>query len=167
MVLLKNENSRLPLSQSKIKKLAVIGLNAVSVVSGGGSSRVDPHHWVTPMDGLRAKLGEAIEIAYEPGYDNRSNPKTVEKDRFTHPDGKTQGLHTELFNNLDLSGEPVMTRVDAQIEAWWGGGGPATGVVDEKHFSIRWTGSFTPPETGETQFFLSNTGTARVWLDGD
>ncbi len=167
IVLLKNEHNRLPLDQTKITKLAVIGLNAASVVSGGGSSRVDPRHWVTPLEGLRAKLGEAVEIVYEPGYDNRSNPRTVEKERFTHPDGDTQGLFTELFSNLEHAGEPALTRVDAQIEGWWGGGGPATDVVDEKHFSIRWTGTFTPPETGETQFFLSNTGTARVWLDGE
>ncbi len=167
MVLLKNEGNRLPFDRSQIKKLAVIGLNAVSVVSGGGSSRVDPHHWATPMEGLRAKLCTEMEICYEPGYDNRSNPRTVEKERFTHPDGQTQGLQAELFNNLDLSGQPAVTRVDTQIENWWGGGGPATGVIDTKHFSIRWTGSFTPSESGETQFFLSNTGTARVWLDGE
>lgn len=167
MVLLKNEANRLPFDRAQVKKLAVIGLNAVSVVSGGGSSRVDPHHWATPMEGLRAKLCNDMEIFYEPGYDNRSNPRTVEKERFTHPDGQTQGLQAELFNNLDLSGQPAVTRVDTQIENWWGGGGPATGVIDPKHFSIRWTGSFTPTESGETHFYLRNTGTARVWLDGE
>jgi beta-glucosidase len=167
IVLLKNDTDLLPLNAKGIRKLAVIGLNANTVVSGGGSSRVDPHHWVTPLVGLRAKLGKVVDITYEPGYDNRENPLIVEKECFTHPDGISQGLHTELFSNLDLFGEPAMTRVDGRIEAWWGGGGPATGVVDEKHFSIRWQGTFTPPETGETRFFLSNTGTARVWLDGE
>lgn len=167
MVLLKNENELLPLNSTQIRKLAVIGLNANAEVSGGGSSRVDPHYWVTPLEGLRAKFGDQIEIMYEPGYDNRVNPKTVEKERFTHPDGTTQGLQTELFSNLELSGEPDLTRVDGWIEAWWGGAGPATGVINEKHFSIRWSGSFTAPETGETEFFLANTGYARVWLDGE
>lgn len=167
MVLLKNSTGLLPFDQHGLRKLAVIGLNANTVVSGGGSSRVEPHHWVTPLDGLRAKLGDSVVIAYEPGYDNRENPKTVEKERFTHPDGVTQGLKTKLFSNLEFSGDPALTRVDGRIEYWWGGSGPATGVVDEKHFSIRWEGIFTAPETGESQFFLSNTGTARVWLDGD
>ena len=167
MVLLKNDTNLLPFDAKGIQKLGVIGLNANTVVSGGGSSRVDPHHWVTPLAGIRAKFGEVMKIAYEPGYDNREIPLIIEKECFTHPDGVTQGLHTELFSNLDFSGEPALTRVDGRIEAWWGGGGPATGVVDEKHFSIRWQGTFTPPETGETQFFLSNTGTARVWLDGE
>ncbi len=167
MVLLKNDTGLLPFDVQDIQKLGVIGLNANTVVSGGGSSRVDPHRWVTPLAGLRAKFGEVMEISYEPGYDNREIPLIVEKERFTHPDGVTRGLQAELFSNLDFSGEPALTRVDERIEAWWGGGGPATGVVDEKHFCIRWQGTFTPPETGETQFFLSNTGTARVWLDGE
>lgn len=166
IVLLKNENDLLPLNRAEIRKLAVIGLNANSVVSGGGSSRVDPHDWVTPLAGLQAKLGDEIEIGYEPGYDNRVNPLTVEKDRFIQPDGNSPGLQAALYSNLDHSGEPALTRVDARIEAWWGGGGPATGIVDEKHFSIRWQGTFTPSETGETEFFLTNTGFARVWLDG-
>jgi len=167
MVLLKNDHQRLPFDKSSINKLALIGLNAVSIVSGGGSSRVDPHRWVTPLAGLREKFGEAVEILYEPGYDNRSTPQTVERDRFNHPDGETHGLRADLFSNLNLSGQPVLTRVDGNIEAWWGAGGPAPGIVDEKHFSVRWSGTFTPQTTGETQFFLSNTGTARVWLDGD
>ncbi len=167
MVLLKNETNRLPLDAEKVKKLAVIGLNANKMVSGGGSSRVDPHHWVTPLAGLKEKLGDKIEINYEPGYDNRVNPTVVEKERFTQPDGRTPGLKAEFFNNLDFSGEPVLTRIDPLIEAWWGGGGPATGIVDPSGYSIRWTGHFTAPETGDTTFFLSNTGQAIVWLDGE
>jgi beta-glucosidase len=167
MVLLKNEDEALPLQKSKIKKLAVIGLNADRVISGGGSSRVDPHHWVTPLEGLRAKLGNQIEISYEPGYDNRVTPSPIEKDRFTHPDGETQGLKAEFYNNLDFADDPVLTRVDQDIRAWWGNGGPAPGTVDEKHFSIRWTGTFTAPKTGLTPIYLNNTGTAKVWLDGE
>jgi len=167
MVLLQNNTDVLPFDCQKIRKLAVIGLNANTVVSGGGSSRVDPHHWVTPLDGLRDKLGDAVEIAYEPGYDNRENPRVIEKERFTHPDGETRGLHAELFSNLEFSGDPALTRTDGFVEFWWGGSGPASGVVDEKHFSIRWQGTFTAPETGETQFFLGNTGYAKVWLDGE
>jgi len=166
MVLLKNEGDRLPFNANEIKKLAVIGLNADQMVSGGGSSRVDPHRWVTPLEGLREKLGDQVEITYTPGYDNRVFPVAVEEARFTHPDGETQGLKTEFFNNLDLSGEPVLERVDSIIEEWWGGAGPATGKVDPSQFSVRWTGTYTSPESGETLFVINNTGTARVWLDG-
>ncbi len=167
MVLLKNESGVLPLKADKINTLAVIGLNAAHMISGGGSSRVDPHHWVTPLAGLRSKLADQVEIRYEPGYDNQVRPKVVEKSCFTHPDGVSKGLLGEYFNNLDGSGEPAVTRVDANVDAWFGAGGPAPSVIDPHHFCIHWSGTFTAPESGDTEFFINNTGTARVWLDGE
>ena len=167
MVLLKNKTDRLPLDRDEIKQLAVIGMNANTAVSGGGSSRVDPHRWVTPLDGLKAKLGDQMAVEYEPGYDNRVSPKVVDKACFTHQDGKEPGLQAEFYNNLDLSGEPALTRVDADINAWWGNNGPASGMVNPKHYSVRWTGIFTAPESGETEFFLNNTGDAKIWLDDE
>jgi beta-glucosidase len=32
---------------------------------------------------------------------------------------------------------------------------------------VRWTGSFIAPESGETHFYLFNTGLGQVWLDGE
>ncbi len=167
MVLLKNNASILPLKKEKINKLAVIGLNAVRMVSGGGSSRVETDEWVTPLAGLRSKLGESVEIQYEPGYDNRVGPIPISSDNFVHPEAGNPGLRAEIFDNLDFSGEPVLVRTDKNINFWWGGAGPAVGVVDEKHYSIRWRGFFKAPETGETEFVLINTGYAKVWLDGE
>ncbi len=167
MVLLKNENHRLPLQIDKLKKLAVIGMNADREVSGGGSSRVDPHHWVTPLAGLTEKFGDQIEINFALGYDNRVDPQIVEAERFTHGKDDQPGLEVSFFNNLDLSGEPVLTRVEPDIGMWWGGSSPEAGLVDEKRFSARWTGTLTAPESGDTNFYLLNTGTGRVWLDGE
>jgi len=90
----------------------------------------------------------------------------VGKECFTHSDGETQGLMAKFYNNLDLSGVPVLTRIDPTVNAWWGNGGPATGIVDAEHFSIRWTGVFTAPVSGEITFYLGNTGAAMIWLDG-
>lgn len=167
MVLLKNENKRLPLHVKAIKKLAVIGMNAEGEISGGGSSRVDPHHWVTPLAGLQAKLGDKVEINFRLGYDNRVDPQIVEADRFTHGENDQPGLEVSLYNNLDQSGDPILTRVEPDIGMWWGGSSPEAGVVDEKRFSARWTGTFTAPESGATNFYLLNTGTGRIWLDGE
>jgi beta-glucosidase len=167
MVLLKNEDHLLPLDADKLDSLAVIGMNANRMVSGGGSSRVDPHHWVTPMAGLQARLGDSVELRFEPGYDNQVTPMVVGKTSFTQPDGKSPGLLAEFYNNLDGSDDPVLTRVDSNIEAWFAAGGPAPAIVDPRHFTIRWHGTFTAEVSGETEFFISNTGTARVWLDGD
>ena len=98
IVLLKNEPARLPFKVDEISKLAVIGLNAKLIISGGGSSRVDPHHWVTPLAGLEDKLKGQVEVVYEPGYDNRVSPVIVEAERFTVPDGQSPGLELSLIH---------------------------------------------------------------------
>jgi beta-glucosidase len=145
----------------------VIGLNADCVVSGGGSSRLESPYWVTPLAGLKAKLGDDVDVVYEPGYDNRVDPKAIASEQFTHPDGVTHGLKAEYFNALDFDGQPVFERVDANVDHWWVGVSPEQGVVSEKQYCVRWTGTFTAPDTGETEFRLKNTGYAKVWLDGE
>lgn len=65
IVLLKNENSLLPLDKSSLRSLAVIGPNAAALRLGGYSGI--PSHRVTVLEGIRAKAGEAIEVLYAEG----------------------------------------------------------------------------------------------------
>ncbi len=68
VVLLKNDN-RLPLQQSKLKKLLVIGDNANKMHSnGGGSSEIKALYEITPLMGLKMKLGGNTEVTYARGY---------------------------------------------------------------------------------------------------
>lgn len=70
IVLLKNENSFLPLDKKKIKSIAVIGLNADRKQSmGGGSSQVRAFYEITPLQGLKNHAGKAVKINYAQGYD--------------------------------------------------------------------------------------------------
>jgi beta-glucosidase len=63
IVLLKNANSLLPLDAAKLHSIAVIGPNAaVARTGGGGSSLVRPKYAVTPLDGIREKLGKDAEV---------------------------------------------------------------------------------------------------------
>jgi beta-glucosidase len=58
-VLLKNDNSLLPLDASKIKSIALIGQQTfagAAVTGGGGSSLVDPLYTVSPLQGLQNVL---------------------------------------------------------------------------------------------------------------
>jgi len=69
VVLLKNTTSLLPLDQSKIKKIAVIGDNATRKhAQGGGSTTVKAKKEVTPLEGIKNLIGSKIEISYSPGY---------------------------------------------------------------------------------------------------
>lgn len=67
IVLLKNEGGLLPLAPGA--RLAVIGRLAATPNTGdGGSSNTQPAYVVTPLDGLRAALGEAA-VAFDDGAD--------------------------------------------------------------------------------------------------
>lgn len=69
VVLLKNEESRLPLSGEKVKKLLVIGDNAVRMHScGGGSAEVKALYEISPLMGIRMLLGGNAEVDWLPGY---------------------------------------------------------------------------------------------------
>lgn len=75
IVLLKNdadENGRtlLPLNETAMTRLLVVGANADRIHSnGGGSAVIKALHEVTPLLGLNGQLGGNVEIEYAPGYD--------------------------------------------------------------------------------------------------
>ena len=70
IVLLKNEGSVLPLPKD-VKKIAVIGQNAVlKTQSGGVGAGVKALYEITPLQGITKRAGDAIEVVYAPGYKN-------------------------------------------------------------------------------------------------
>ncbi len=69
IVLLKNEEQLLPLKPEKVKRLLVIGDNAVRQhANGGGSAEIKALYEITPLMGLHMLLGGNCEIRYTPGY---------------------------------------------------------------------------------------------------
>ncbi|MBE5877106.1 MAG: glycosyl hydrolase [Lachnospiraceae bacterium] len=71
IVLLKNEESILPLDAKKIKRLLVVGENANRrQAPGGGSAEIKALYEITPLLGLHMLLGGNTEITYHPGYYN-------------------------------------------------------------------------------------------------
>ncbi|MBO4536916.1 MAG: glycoside hydrolase family 3 C-terminal domain-containing protein [Bacteroidales bacterium] len=69
IVLLKNEGV-LPVKK-EVKKIAVIGQNAVlKTQSGGMGAGVKALYEVTPLQGIQARAGKDIEVTYAPGYKN-------------------------------------------------------------------------------------------------
>ena len=69
IVLLKNENNILPINLETTKSIAVIGENAIKMMTiGGGSSSLKVKKEVSPLEGLRKRVGEGVEILYARGY---------------------------------------------------------------------------------------------------
>ena len=69
IVLLKNQGV-LPIAKS-VKKIAVIGQNAVlKTQSGGVGAGVKALYEVTPLEGICKRAGSDIQVTYAPGYKN-------------------------------------------------------------------------------------------------
>ncbi len=71
IVLLKNNGSILPIDANKIKKIAIIGLNAeLSTAAGGMGAGVKTPYEITPLQGIKNYVGNKIEVTYAPAYKN-------------------------------------------------------------------------------------------------
>lgn len=69
VILLKNEDKKLPLDPKKVKRLAVIGQNAqVLHAYGGGSSEIKALYEINPLMGIKMLLGGNTEVCFAPGY---------------------------------------------------------------------------------------------------
>lgn len=167
IVLLKNEGNALPLSTEGIRKLAVIGPNAKTArIMGGGSARVNPHYVVTPLEGLKARCGDAVEILYALGCTNHKTIPPVEAE-WLAVDAEAapgSGLKLEFFNNLDLEGEPAHTQTTTGTHfMWFGDFAPG---VNPQAFSARLSGYVVAPTSGRYTFSLTSAGLSRLYIDG-
>ena len=71
IVLLKNETGNLPIAKD-VKKIAVIGQNAVLTTAAGGiGAGVKTLYEISPLEGIQKRAAEAgVEVVYAPGYRN-------------------------------------------------------------------------------------------------
>jgi len=75
IVLLKNENSLVPLDRTKLRSIAVIGPNAGRVELGEYSG--GPTHKISILDGIKQKVGDRIKVNYAEGCKiTEGDPKT-------------------------------------------------------------------------------------------
>ena len=99
IVLLKNQNNLLPLDFSSIKSLAVIGDNATRKHSNGGlSSEIKAVYEVTPLDALRAKWGDKVDIRFAQGYEKLS----------TFVEGSNNGQSSGTFSSKTQESDALL-----------------------------------------------------------
>ena len=69
IVLLKNQNNVLPIDLNKVKTIAVIGENAIKMMTvGGGSSSLKAKYETLPLEGIKSRFGKETEVKYARGY---------------------------------------------------------------------------------------------------
>lgn len=108
IVLLKNNNSLLPIDLNKTKKILVVGENAVKAMTvGGGSSSLKAKYEVSPLDGIKKRIGSQAEVVYARGYvgdasGNYNGVKTGQDLTETRSEAELITEATNLAKNADI-----------------------------------------------------------------
>jgi hypothetical protein len=111
-----------------------------------------------PVSGLareRSRAGErAVAVA------------AIPTEYLAPPDGAPgeHGLLAEYYDNNDLRGDPVLTRIEPTIDDNWGNGSPGAPVPSE-NFSARWSGVITFPKERHIELGLGSDDGSRLFLD--
>ena len=72
-----------------LTSLAVIGPNADRAqIMGGGSASLAPHYRITPLDAIRERLGDSVDVGYEQGSRHRPDRPPLGIAQLTAPDGE-------------------------------------------------------------------------------
>ncbi len=154
IVLLKNDRALLPLDAGRLRSVAVIGPNAaVARIMGGGSARVNAHHRVSPLEGIRARAGDGVRVLHEVGCSNERLVPLL-----------PGPVDIAYFGTPDLSGPELASEQDQAGERLWAGDLPEG--LDPMRFSARLVARLTPDEDGEHRFGLASAGRSRLFVDG-
>lgn len=144
IVLLKNAHATLPLRAGT--RIAVIGPDADSVETLEANYHGTARDPVTPLEGLRQRLG-ADHLTYAQGAPIAAGVPVPIPETALRSDGKP-GLKGEYFDRADFSGKPRLTRVDRTVDFDWDHVAPAADLSTD-HYAARWTGELIPPGAGD------------------
>jgi beta-glucosidase len=147
IVLLKNQGQTLPL-KAGIGRIAVVGPTAEFVQSLQGNYNGPPPSPVYPLNGIERRFSSST-VSYAQGSSLVEGLSMPVAHTALHPaSGTGEGLTGEYFNSEDLSGQPVLTRTDRNINFNWDKVIPIDGLKRDS-YSVRWSGTFTPPAPGD------------------
>ncbi len=176
LVLLKNDGV-LPFS-SAIKRIAVVGPTADDLGTLVGNYNGDPSHPVTILAGIRRRA-QGVSVGYEKGcalaqgLDDGFGPfprGSLFTGGFWNSGMRTLGLIRQEFVGRDLgplesmdpgfhNGRSMRAIVPVVNLRGRGSAAPTT------DYSIRWTGTFVPPESGTATFGLAADDGMRLYVD--
>ena len=163
MVLLKNEESVLPLSLDRVKSIAVLGPNAANaMVMGGGSASVNVTHRSQPLDALRNRLGGSVEIVHGEGC--RINKRLPELEHRLISDARIDYfLDPAQLDVADAVPDRTATPRTYRMMFFRD---PLGRHGMDFGFGARWTIPFTPDVSGKWEIGVESVANARILIDG-
>ncbi|HXB94459.1 MAG TPA: glycoside hydrolase family 3 C-terminal domain-containing protein, partial [Puia sp.] len=163
IVLLKNKSHTLPLKKD-IGTLAVIGPNADQWQMLLGNYNGLPSKAYTPLEGIRARLGDA-HVIYAQGCELAEGLPTFGKvPAAVLSHGNEKGLRADYYDHHDFSGAILFSAIDGQLDANWGEGAPRKDMNGDD-FGVKWNGEITPQQTGDYQLGIITTCKVNLYLD--
>jgi beta-glucosidase len=192
IVLLKNDRGVLPFRKS-LKTIAVVGPNADDLNVLLGNYNGYPSAPVTPLEGIRKKVGSSVKVLYSRGSELATNMPSFEvvpSSALFTTDGpnRQNGLNAEYFDSSNYDGQthrpreltvpnsgktvgeipanpkPLFTRTDSEINFNWWDGAPRRGMNDDD-FGVRWTGYLAAPVSGKYQLGAVAVNAFELYVD--
>ncbi len=166
MVLLKNKENLLPLDKN-IKTIAVIGPYANNINVLLGNYNGTPSQPVTILQGIKNRADTNIKVSYAKGVEpieSYGRYETVES-KYLRPSGddKANGLFAEYFDNPDLKGKPVISRVEKRMVFWWVDFSYIKDIP--KNISVRLSGTLMPDEDGTFNIRIITSDKGRFYFN--
>ncbi len=164
IVLLKNDRQLLPLKKD-LGTLAVIGPNADEPTMLLGNYNGLPSKAITPLEGIREKLGAGTKILYAKGCELAEGLAAfspIPATALSH--NGIPGLNADYYSDKDFKSHVLFTAVDTVLDDNWGDGAPRKDM-DDDNFGVKWNGDITPDKSGLYQLGIITTCKVNLYLD--
>ncbi|MEY2472418.1 MAG: beta-glucosidase [Actinomycetota bacterium] len=157
IVLLRNENNVLPLDADRLRTVALVGpLASTASTQGGGSAGVTPPYEVSPLQGLRAALGDGVTVVTARGATLGRGATHID------PGQWGGGLRVSYFAGDDPSGTPVLEQLTPRSAFRWSHQFEPAGAGEM--WSAHVEGTFTAEFDGPHTFSARTNDRCRLWV---
>ena len=166
IVLLKNENNTLPLKKD-IESIAIVGPNANQLEVLLGNYNGFPEHFITPLQGIRNKVSANTKVYFETACNlmDKEQVFTLIPAKYLSYE-KQSGLLASYFNTGDLSGLPVETRIEKEINSNWNTSS-VEGLEEDGALSVSFTGVLKVEVSGEYTLSLVAGNSSRLSINNE
>ncbi|WP_372754435.1 glycoside hydrolase family 3 C-terminal domain-containing protein [Labilibaculum sp.] len=165
MVLLKNENNILPLKKD-VKSIAVLGPNANQLEVLLGNYNGFPANYITPLEGIKNKVSENTEVFFETAcnlIDTKNAYSLIPAEFLSF--SKQQGLQATYYNSSDLSGTPLVSRIEQEINSNWNS--DLVEGLNDAEFSVNLKGVIKVDVSGEYTLSLTANNSYKLSINDD